>query len=119
MTIFEYDDYKKFVDHRIKDFPSGGRGVFKSMAEAMKVPRSTLSQVFNGDRDLTFEQAIDLTSFLELSPLETDFFMALVERSRAGNMRLKAFAERKIEGLRQKSKTLADRKSTRLNSSHT
>lgn len=109
MTIFEFDDYKKFVDARIKDYPSGGRGVFKLMAEAMKVPRSTLSQVFNGERDLTFEQAIDLAGFLELSSLETDFFMALVERSRAGNPRLKAFAERKIDNLRQKSKTLSGR----------
>ncbi len=109
MTIFEFDDYKKFVDARIKDYPSGGRGVFKLMAEAMKVPRSTLSQVFNGERDLTFEQAIDLAGFLELSSLETDFFMALVERSRAGNPRLRAFAERKIENLRQKSRTLSGR----------
>lgn len=109
MTIFEFEDYKKFVDARIKDYPSGGRGVFKLMAEAMKVPRSTLSQVFNGDRDLTFEQAIDLAGFLELSVLETEFFMALVERSRAGNARLRAFAEKKIETLREKSKTLSGR----------
>lgn len=109
MTIFDFDDYKKFVEARIQDFPSGGRGIFKSMAEAMKVPRSTLSQVFNGDRDLTFEQAIDLAGFFELPALETDFFMALVERSRAGNVRLRAFSERKIEALRQKSKTLIGR----------
>jgi len=109
MTIFEYDDYKKFVDARIRDYPSGGRGVFKLMAEAMKVPRSTLSQVFNGERDLTFEQAIDLAGFLQLTTLETEFFMALVERSRSGNARLKAFSEKKIDTLRQKSKTLAGR----------
>ncbi len=109
MTIFEYDEYKKYVDARIRDYPSGGRGVFKLMAEAMKVPRSTLSQVFNGERDLTFEQAIDLAGFLELTTLETEFFMALVERSRSGNARLKAFSEKKIDTLRQKSKTLAGR----------
>jgi len=109
MTIFDFDDYKRFVDGRIRDYPSGGRGVFKLMAEAMKVPRSTLSQVFNGERDLTFEQAIDLTGFFELSTLETEFFMALVERSRAGNPRLRSFSEKKIDTLRQKSKTLAGR----------
>src|SRR5262249_29509854 len=54
-------------------------------------------------------QAIDLAGFLELPSLETDFFMALVERSRAGNARLRAFAERKIENLRQKSKTMIGR----------
>jgi uncharacterized protein (TIGR02147 family) len=109
MTIFEFDDYKKFVEARIRDYPSGGRGVFKLMAEAMKVPRSTLSQVFNGERDLTFEQAIDLAGFLELNVLETEFFMALVERSRAGNARLRSFSEKKIDAIRQKSKTLAGR----------
>jgi transcriptional regulator with XRE-family HTH domain len=109
MTIFEFDDYKKFVDSRIKDYPSGGRGVFKLMAEAMKVPRSTLSQVFNGERDLTFEQAIDLAGFLELSSLETDFFMALVERSRAGNPRLRSFAELKKLWLPTKKKRCSTR----------
>jgi uncharacterized protein (TIGR02147 family) len=109
MTIFDFDDYKKFVAFRIKDRPAGGRGAFKAMAEAMNVPRSTLSQVFHGHRDLTFEQAIDLAGFFELASLETEFFMALVERSRAGHARLKAFAERKIEALRERSRSLAGR----------
>lgn len=109
MGIFQYLDYKKYVLDRVKNYPSGGHGVFRKMSEALAIPPSTLSLVFKGDRDLTHEQAIDVADFFGLGELETEYFMILVEKSRAGNPRLRKFAEARLERTRRAAENLKNR----------
>ncbi len=109
MSVFQYQDYKKFVLDKVKAYPAGGHGVFKKISEALSIPPSTLSLVFKGDRDLTAEQAIEIAEFFGLGELEIEYFMVLVERNRAGNPRLRKFTESRLAKTRLAADNLKNR----------
>lgn len=50
-AIFEATDYKIFVRDFIKDKPSGGRGIFRDLANHLRVHTTFISQVFRGDKN--------------------------------------------------------------------
>lgn len=108
-SVFHFQDYKKFVLEHVKGYPSQGHGVFRKISEALSIPPSTLSLVFKGDRELTAEQAIDIADFFGLGELETEYFMILVEKSRAGNPRLRKFAEARLAKTRAAADNLKNR----------
>ena len=96
MTIFEYQDYKKYVLERLKDSHEGGRGQLTKIAHHLRVPLSTLSLVFRGDRELTSDQASDLCVYFGLGEFETDYFLCLVDLARASSKSLKENLQRRI-----------------------
>lgn len=109
MNLFEYDDYRRYVRDRISSLPSGGRGQYRKIALALQVNSTLVSQIFRGDKHLTLEQAARLTEHLELSELEAEFFVALVEHERAGNPSLRKLVDRRIAALRKRAASLAER----------
>ena len=96
MIIFEFDDYKNFVNTRIIALPRKGRGEYQKIAEYLRVHATLISQIFKGPRELTLEQACELSTYLSLNALETDYFITLVEFRRAGSLKLKEILERRI-----------------------
>ena len=108
-TIFDFDDYKSWVQHTVKLSERGGRGAYKRIADALKVNTSMVSQVFKGNKDLSIEGALELAHHFGLSAAETDFFVALVDLSRAGTARLRTFRRRRLEALRKQSQDIAQR----------
>ncbi len=95
MGIFEYNDYKLFVRNRIREMARAGRGQYQKMALHLRVHPTLVSQIFRGVRDLTPEQASEVAVFLELSEPESQYFLTLVQISRAGNQRLRELLERR------------------------
>lgn len=109
MTIFNYDDYKQFVRDRISNLPKKGRGQYKVLAERLRVHNVFLSQVFSGEKDLSEEQALELSEYLELSEFETDFFILLVQIRRASTHKLQQRLKNRLNLLRQQSQDLRKR----------
>lgn len=109
MRVFDFSDYKKFVNSRIASMPRRGHGQFRKIAEHLRIHYTMISQVFRGDKDLSSEQALSLCEYLGLSDLETDYFMALVESERAGTQSLKARLNRKIIELREQAQNVGNR----------
>lgn len=109
MIIFNFKNYKKFVISELSRRPKGGRGQLVKLALYLSAPTSTLSQVFSGERDLTPEQACGVAEFLGLLTLETDYFLALVDLSRAGTQKLKQNILRRLETLRKQAETVTER----------
>lgn len=107
--VFDYDDYKKFVRDLVQHMPHGGRGQYRRMAAQLRVHTTLISHVFRGSKDLTAEQACALTSFLALEELDADYFLALVERSRAGSQALKSTIDRRLTTLRERYQRLEHR----------
>ncbi len=98
--ITSFDDYKAFVNDWIAALGKGkSRGQLRRMAEHLRVHPSLLTLVFRGDRDLTLEQAADLTTYLGLGVAESEYFLVLVERSRAGKDRLRQILESRRQRL--------------------
>jgi len=109
MILFKYDCYKTYVSDRIERMPNGGRGEFRRLASAMKMHPTTVSQVFRGSKDLTFEQAGKLCALWGLDPRESEYFVGLVELARAGAPEIRKIYRDRLEELRKHSRDLKSR----------
>jgi len=107
--LFEIDDYKLLVRQLLRQMPKNGYGQLRKIAAHLGVNSVIISQVFNGDRHLTQEQALDLAAYLGFTDLETQYFLLLVLIARAGHHRLKAHYKRQLESVREKSRDLKSR----------
>ena len=87
-SIFEYNNYKSYVNERI-EAEEQSRGLKLRIAEHIQCQQSYLSQVLNGNPDFTLEQASRLNAFFHHTPLESRYFVLLVEFARAGTEDLK------------------------------
>ena len=94
--IFEYMDYKKWVNDRISSMPKGGRGQYMRIVEHLGTSSAIVTQIFKGDRELTPEQAVLLCDHFGLSKLERQYFLLLVNYSRAGSHRYRKILEEEI-----------------------
>lgn len=101
MSIFEFNDYRRFLAHHLAGLPKRGRGELGKIAHHLKVHPTLMSLIMSGQRELSVEQAYDLCTYLEFTELETDFFLLLLQRSRAGNTRLKSYTEKHLEKIRK------------------
>jgi uncharacterized protein (TIGR02147 family) len=109
VSIFNFSDYKEFVREWIHARPQRGRGQYKSMAKTLRVHTSLVSHVFRGNKNLTAEQACHLASFLELSELDGDYLLALVDHARAGTTALEESTQRRMEALRDRHQRIESR----------
>ena len=89
MHIFEFKDYKAFFRAWLNGQPNAGRGLLTKIAKAASMSPAMLTHVFNGDKNLSLEAANDVAVFIGLSEDETDYFLKLVQFSKAGTHSLR------------------------------
>lgn len=87
--------------------PKKGRGQYKLLGEYLNIGSVVTSQVFNGDKELTPDQAFLCAEFLGLNDLEREFFILLVNYSRASHYKLKDFYSDQIKEHRKKALSLS------------
>lgn len=100
MSIFKYLNYREYLRDRIESLPSKGRGELLRIAKTAGVHSSILSQVFQGSRELTSEQAVAIAGHFELNETETQYFLLLAQWERAGTEKLKGVLKREIDRIR-------------------
>jgi uncharacterized protein (TIGR02147 family) len=71
-------------------------GVIKEVAEALKVHSTYLSQILSGKSHLSQEQGLRFCAWARWSAAETDFFLLLLSRDRAGSKDLFDYFQSKI-----------------------
>ncbi len=98
MNIFDFDDYKEFVKKKIDSMPKKGYGQFRKIALALNMSTVAISLVFKGERNLTEEQGLDLTEYLALTPKESQFFLLMLRKARAGSYKLAQYYQKELEG---------------------
>lgn len=111
--IFEFTDYKSYLNEWIIKQPNRGRGLKSKLAHSLKCRLAYLSRVLNGDADLSPEQALLAARFLGLSPVESRFFRLLADYSRAGSAALRDALAAELKEIKE----LSARMSERLNMS--
>ncbi|MCP4911494.1 MAG: TIGR02147 family protein [Oligoflexia bacterium] len=109
MSIFEYLDYKEYVAAWVESRPKKGHGQWRKISQFLNVHTSLMSQVFKGDKDLSFEQAALLCDYLGHGELESDYFLLLVQYARAGNQALRNILEKQLERKSSEAKNLSKR----------
>jgi len=101
--VFEYDDYKTYVNSWVESQERAGYGQYSRFAEELSTTSVAVSQIFKGPRDLNLEQALKLATYFGMSNLEKRYFMLLVERSRAGTSDLVDFFNKQLLEIRAQS----------------
>lgn len=101
--LFEYEDYKTYVNSWVESQERGGYGQYSRFAETLSITSVAVSQVFKGSRDLNLEQALKLANYFGLSEIESKYFLLLVEKARAGTKELKDFFNKQLLEIRAQS----------------
>jgi plasmid maintenance system antidote protein VapI len=96
MWVFKHHKYQDILNTWVELKPGKGRGKFKEMAEFLRVSPVFVSQVVNGTRSLTEDQAYLLTGFLELTAQEAEYFILLVQKERASHHAYGKYIDSKI-----------------------
>jgi uncharacterized protein (TIGR02147 family) len=109
MSFFELSDYKKILKNFLKKRPGGGRGEYAKIARHLKVHSSLVSQVLAGEKNFSPEQLQQVTAYLGMNELESEFSLFLLERERAGTKQYKDYWQKKIEETRKRSLNLSER----------
>lgn len=109
LSIFNFMDYKAYVLAWVESRPKKGHGQWLRISQFLNVHTSLTSQIFKSNKDLNLEQAATLCDYLGFNQVESDYFLLLVQRSRAGNQNLRVILDRQIAQLQEKSKKLTER----------
>lgn len=96
LSIYSFNDYKKFILEWLEKTPLQGRGQRKLLAEAIGCQTPFITHVLTGDYHFSLEQAEACSRWLELNEAETEFYLLLVNYQRAGTKTLKNLFEKQI-----------------------
>jgi uncharacterized protein (TIGR02147 family) len=100
MKIWEYNNYRDYLEDKLGS--EGTRtGLRKQLAEYIPVHTTFVSQVLKNKAQFSLEQAEAINTFLDHSEDEGEFFLLLLLKDRAGNIKLKNRFENKIKQMRE------------------
>lgn len=108
-SLFEFEEYRGFIKYRFSHSPKKGHGQPKRLADHLGIHTTLVSQILLGKKSFTQDQAALAAEFLNLSELETEYFVSLVNWDRAGNNANKKLIRRQMDQIRKKSDELANR----------
>lgn len=104
-NLFELDDYRGYIDAWVRTKP---RGEFRRISLALDMHTTLISQIVNGKKCFTEEQALKLCGYMGLNNLESDYFLKLVQIERAGTESLKSIYKRHLKEIKSKAKDIVN-----------
>ncbi len=99
-NIFEFKDYKAFLEHFEDSRKSFERGFRSKLAEFIGCQSGYVSQVLNGSAHLSLEQGFKAAEFLSLDERGRKYFLLMIEAARSGTKELRAHFEKELDVLR-------------------
>jgi uncharacterized protein (TIGR02147 family) len=109
MNVYEANNYKPVLKRLLNDRRKAAKGVSRKLAEYLGVHPSLVSQVLTGSKDFSEEQLLVVCEFLGLGKLESKYLLALLQRERAGSVKLKVHFEEVIAQIRKDALKIANR----------
>ncbi len=91
ISVFNFEKYRDFLNEILQEQPKKGHGVRSVWAKAMGCQIAFVSHVLRGLYHLSAEQGESLARHLGLSKEETEYFILLIQRERAGTHHLEKF----------------------------
>lgn len=108
-SIFDYKDYKTYLNETLAKRPGRGRGMRSAMARAVRCQTAYISQVLNGPAHISLEQAESLNRFFGHHPEEAHFFLLLVQIARAGTRELQKYFSEQLRVVLERRLVLKNR----------
>lgn len=107
MKIYQFDNYKAFLNDSIQSLPKEGRGAHRKIAQYLQVHPTMISQVLNGPKHFSQEQGYKICEFFALGEEETRYFVNLLSMEKAGTAQLRDFYGKMIREQREKAKKVS------------
>ena len=108
-SLFEFEDYRKYLSDYLRRLPNKGHGYLKKIAGTLKVHPSLLTQILKGNKNFTPEQALSLAGFLGMNEVEEDYFLELVNLERSGTAALRTKIRNRLQKLRVRAAKVKER----------
>ena len=108
-SIFEYSNYKEYLQDLIKSFPKNGWGIISQWATETRIAQAQLSQTIVGERELSQEQGYSLSQVIKHTSIEAKYFQLLIQKNRAGTNSFKKFIENQMDELQSTRLKIGDR----------
>lgn len=106
--VFEYNQYKSYLNAKLSE--RGARsGLRAKFAKAIQCQSSFVSQILHTDLNLSLEQACLANEFFEHDSREAHYFMLLVQKERAGSLKLRKYFQRQIQSVMDERSTVKSR----------
>lgn len=99
-SVFLFKDFRKFLLELLES-PHAERGIQARWAEASGCQPAYMSHVLKNRAELSLEQAEALANYLRLDAKSKEYFLTLVQLSRAGTSSLKSYLKGKLEVLKK------------------
>lgn len=108
-NIFDFTNYRAYLAQWIADQGDRSYGLKGRISAALNISSSLLSQILKEEKSFTADQTSDLSDFMGLSEIESDYLHLLVESSRAGTPKYRDKLKKKILALQEQSKRIGKR----------
>lgn len=108
-TVYEFDNYRKFLAQRLLSMPNEGYGQMSKLASHLGVHSTLISQILKEHKNLTTDQAALVADFFGLNESETEFFILLVSLDRAGNLTAKTIYKKQIQKIKDQVLNISQR----------
>jgi len=95
--LFEFTDYRTYLDEWLRSQPAGGYGQRSKWAEAMGCKSAYVSRVLQGGAELSLEQGEKLSEHLAHTRDEKDYFILLVSLARAATASLRSYYLERVQ----------------------
>jgi uncharacterized protein (TIGR02147 family) len=101
MQVYDFTDYRLYLKQAYSG--SGrGRGKRGLLANYLNCQPSFLTQVFMERAHLSLEHALSTCDYLRFDESESQYFMLLVQKAKAGTKKLEDFFEKELKKIREK-----------------
>lgn len=108
-TLQDFTDYRKYLKQALETRAKTTRGVRSRFAEALACRPGFITQVLDGSMNLSPDHASLANHFFGHTDIESEYFLLLVLKDRAGTKELRQQLDRQIEQLRAKHRDLQSR----------
>ncbi len=95
-SVFEFKNYKLYLSEILDDLGQRTKGIRSRFAEAVECRPGYVTQVLSGSAELSPDQASLASAFLGHTDDESDHFLFLVLRARAGTPKLRQQLDKQI-----------------------
>lgn len=99
MDLYSTKDFRLYVKWRLQQLP-GKEKELKSLAVHTRIHVTQITQILNGKREPTLDQAYLVAKFLKLDSKEHQYFMTLVQLSRASEASFKNHLNDQLEEIK-------------------
>lgn len=108
-SVYDFDDFRKFIARSFKGRERKGYGQSTKLAQQLGVHTTFVSQVLKGRKSFSEEQALEVGKFLNLTALDLNYFLLLVQLDKAGTKNLKNHLVAQLAELKKTSEQIVNR----------